>query len=113
MLDTRRYRSEESLTDDPDKSMLGPQQLEDVLGWLEAETKLKVLVSSVPFTRNWRGPESIDSWAGYMYERRVILESMWKTEGVVVISGVSLLFHSSILSSRPSCCPQVSIVSRN
>jgi alkaline phosphatase D len=45
-------------------------------------------VSSVPFTRNWRGPESIDSWAGYLNERQVILDKMWKTEGVVVISGV-------------------------
>ena len=73
--------------------MLGSQQLEDLLGWLETEKgRLKVLVSSVPFTRNWRGVESRDSWAGYLWERERVLEGMWRTEGVVVISGVSFAF---------------------
>ncbi|CZR58549.1 uncharacterized protein PAC_08441 [Phialocephala subalpina] len=87
VLDTRRYRSEELMEDGVFKTMLGVEQLADVLHWLETEKGLKVLVSSVPFTRNWRGPESIDNWAGYLVERQMILEKMWKTEGVVVISG--------------------------
>ncbi|KAL2065940.1 hypothetical protein VTL71DRAFT_3610 [Oculimacula yallundae] len=87
VLDTRRFRSPPDHPDGPLKSILGPTQLAAVLSWLETETKLKVLVSSVPFTRNWRGPESSDSWAGYLFERQILLESMWKTEGVVIISG--------------------------
>jgi len=85
--------------------MLGSQQLEDLLGWLETEKgRLKVLVSSVPFTRNWRGVESRDSWAGYLWERERVLEGMWRTEGVVVISGVSFCFCLSFFSfSRPLC----------
>ncbi|PVH74694.1 PhoD-like phosphatase [Cadophora sp. DSE1049] len=87
VLDTRRFRSPEHLSDGPEKTMLGHQQLNDVLTWLATEKKLKVLVSSVPFTRNWRGPESRDSWAGYLFERQKMLEAMWRTEGVVVVSG--------------------------
>ena len=105
VLDTRRYRSAEDMSDGEGKTMLGSQQLEDLLGWLETEKgRLKVLVSSVPFTRNWRGVESRDSWAGYLWERERVLEGMWRTEGVVVISGVSFCFCLSFFSfSRPLC----------
>lgn len=103
VLDTRRYRSGSSVPDGANKTMLGTQQLDDVLSWLEKETekgRLKVLVSSVPFTRNWRGGESVDSWAGYMWERERVLEGLWRTEGGVVVSGVcSLLFLSRSHSS--------------
>ena len=93
VLDTRRYRSGSGVPDGANKTMLGTQQLADVLSWLETETKkgrLKVLVSSVPFTRNWRGDESVDSWAGYLWERERVLEGLWRTEGGVVVSGVCL-----------------------
>lgn len=114
MLDTRRYRdpsdgSNGSLSHDDDdsvggtgtgtggrkmKSMLGEQQREDVLAWLArkevAGVKWKVLVSSIPFTRNWRvGNE--DTWGGFLAERRVLLEAMWDVgasgTGIVILSG--------------------------
>jgi len=91
VLDTRRYRSEEEDINGEGKTMLGAEQLSAVSHWLANEKGLKVLVSSVPFTRNWRGPDSKDSWAGYMFERQILLEKMWASDGVVIISGVCCL----------------------
>lgn len=64
MLDTRRYRSPNDGTNGSDptsgdatKTMLGQQQLHDLLAWLKqsepAGVKWKIVVSSVPFTKNW------------------------------------------------------------
>ncbi|KAI8234051.1 hypothetical protein K4K54_009307 [Colletotrichum sp. SAR 10_86] len=89
VLDTRRYRSAESMDDGPGKTMLGPAQLADLQAWLASEKAWKVVVSSVPFTRNWRGPDSADSWSGYLHEREQVLDLMRLTEGVVILSGVS------------------------
>ncbi|KAJ8097256.1 PhoD-like phosphatase-domain-containing protein [Lipomyces tetrasporus] len=55
-------------------------------GWKRRMAR-KVIVSGVPFTRNWRGQEANDSWAGYLWERQLLLEKMWKTDGVVILSG--------------------------
>ncbi|KAK9372522.1 PhoD-like phosphatase-domain-containing protein [Lipomyces chichibuensis] len=85
--DTRRYRSSSAMDDGPGKTMLGEMQRRDLEKWLETDNGLKVLVSGVPFTRNWRGPEANDSWAGYLWERQLLLEKMWATEGVVILSG--------------------------
>jgi alkaline phosphatase D len=89
VLDTRRYRSP---ADTPDrlgaKTMLGPRQLRHLRNWLETEKAWKVVVSSVPFTRNWRGPDASDSWAGYLAEREVVFDMMRATDGVVLLSGV-------------------------
>lgn len=110
MLDTRRYRDPFDGTDgsyNPEtnrlfnetggykKSMLGSQQLSDLLAWLAREeptgVRWKVVVSSIPFTKNWRfGSE--DTWGGYLGERQTILEAMWDVGlrggvGVVVLSG--------------------------
>ncbi|KAH0265595.1 Metallo-dependent phosphatase, partial [Aureobasidium melanogenum] len=87
VMDARRYRSSAEVVDGPDKTMLGGKQLADLLHWLATAPGLKVVVSSVPFTRNWRGPESADSWAGYLHERQKILQSMWETQGVIISSG--------------------------
>lgn len=64
MLDTRRYRSPNDGTDGWDvnsKTMLGQTQLSDLLAWLKqpepSGVRWKVVVSSVPFTKNW--------WYGY------------------------------------------------
>lgn len=98
--DTRVYRSDNSIPDGEEKTMLGPEQLSDLEEWLGKENgKWKVFVTSVPFTRNWRGEESVDSWAGYLFERRRILELMWKVENVIIISGVccSTSFSGQIL----------------
>jgi alkaline phosphatase D len=97
MLDTRTYR--DSSGDLPgnstEKTMLGPEQLADLLAFLEKPepkgVKWKIIASSIPFTKNWR-VNSLDTWAGYLSERQKILEAMWDVGsrggvGVVVISG--------------------------
>ena len=98
MLDTRRYRTSEFALPhtDPRKSMLGAAQLSAVLSWLSAPeapgVHWKILVSSIPFTRNWR-VNAQDTWAGYLAERQAILEAMWdaasadRPYGIVILSG--------------------------
>lgn len=68
--------------------MLGAQQLSDLLTWLSRTDNVhwKFIISSVPFTKNWRFGDN-DTWAGYLHERRQILEAAWSTGGVVVLSG--------------------------
>jgi alkaline phosphatase D len=97
MLDTRRYRDVTSSKNDTDatKTMLGPEQLNDLLKFLRRPdppgVQWKFVISSVPFTKNWRfGTE--DTWGGYLAERQTILEAMWDVGkrggvGVVVLSG--------------------------
>ncbi|KAH8732112.1 PhoD-like phosphatase-domain-containing protein, partial [Phaeosphaeriaceae sp. PMI808] len=96
LLDTRRYRSPASPNPtDPSKTMLGPEQLEDLLAWInrvpQDGVNWKFIVSGTPFTKNWQfGAE--DTWAGYLNERRAILEAAWGLSstagvGVVVLSG--------------------------
>lgn len=95
LMDTRRYRTPES--DDPnlaESSMLGPEQLADLIRFLQEPlpkgVHWKVVISSVPFTKNWRFGGK-DTWGGYLVERQVILENMWnagaKGVGVIVLSG--------------------------
>ena len=97
MLDTRRYRTPEynANPNSPRKSMLGRAQLSDLLSFLErpepAGVHWKVIVSSIPFTRNWRFNDA-DTWAGYLYERQIILEATWEVSatsdiGIIVLSG--------------------------
>ncbi|EON63065.1 hypothetical protein W97_02292 [Coniosporium apollinis CBS 100218] len=97
MLDTRRYRSPAFDKDpwDTSKTMLGRQQLHDLLTFLKNPpppgVRWKIIASSIPFTKNWR-VNSVDTWAGYLAERQMILEAMWTVGlaggvGVVVLSG--------------------------
>ncbi|MCJ1247926.1 hypothetical protein MMC30_005141 [Trapelia coarctata] len=98
LLDTRRYRTPEFEPKDPlapEKSMLGPTQLAALLAWLRqpppAGVHWKIVISSVPFTRNWRFG-SQDTWAGYLAERQIILEAMWDVSAasptrIVILSG--------------------------
>lgn len=102
MLDTRRYRSandatngSDPITGEPTKTMLGLQQRTDLLVWLKrAEpegVRWKILVSSVPFTKNW-WMNAQDTWRGYLGERQMVLEAMWDVGlrggvGVIVLSG--------------------------
>ncbi|KAK3686924.1 hypothetical protein LTR37_019322 [Vermiconidia calcicola] len=102
MLDTRRYRSpndgtngSDPITGDPTKSLLGEKQLSDLLAWLkrdeQSDVRWKILVSSVPFTKNW-WLNAQDTWRGYLGERQIILEAMWDVglrggTGVIVLSG--------------------------
>ncbi|KAF1997009.1 hypothetical protein P154DRAFT_537520 [Amniculicola lignicola CBS 123094] len=96
LMDTRRYRSPEtSDPNDSSKTMLGETQLSDLLSWISTPTPSgvhwKILISSIPFTKNWQfGSE--DTWGGYLSERRKILEAAWSMStqqgvGVVVLSG--------------------------
>jgi len=97
MLDTRTYRDSAfdlSARNDK-KSMLGAEQLSDLLGFLaRPEPKgvhWKIIASSVPLTSNWRF-NARDTWGGYIHEREIILEAMWDVGlrggvGVVVLSG--------------------------
>lgn len=97
MMDTRSYRSSEDLpVNSTEKSMLGTEQLDDLLDFLRRPVpkgvKWKIVASSIPFTKNWR-VNGGDTWGGYLAERRVILEAMWDVGaagngvGVVVLSG--------------------------
>lgn len=96
LLDTRRYRSPESSNpDDESKTMLGDLQLGDLLAWIRkpapSGVHWKIIVTGVPFTKNWQfGSE--DTWGGYLFERRKILEAAWDLSsssgvGVVILSG--------------------------
>ncbi|KAH8647394.1 PhoD-like phosphatase [Xylariales sp. PMI_506] len=87
VMDTRRYRSDSSLPDGPEKTMLGEKQLHHLEDWLRTEPAWKVVVSGVPFTRNWRGPDAVDCWAGYLWEREIVFQMMRATNGVIILSG--------------------------
>lgn len=97
MMDTRTYRDVSSglSPNSTNKSMLGPEQYLDLLAFLKkpepSGVKWKIVISSVPFTKNWQ-VNSLDTWAGYLAERQRILEAMWDVGlrggvGVVVLSG--------------------------
>lgn len=99
ILDARSFRSPPPHREGPNSTagsnspqshtMLGSKQLDKVKQWIrEKDGKLKVLVSGVPFTRNWsEGGDEMDSWAGYLDEREEILLEFWKVGGGVIISG--------------------------
>jgi alkaline phosphatase D len=96
MMDTRRYRSPENDdATDASKTMLGANQLADLLQWLKTApsrgVKWKIVASSVPFTKNWHYGDK-DLWGKYLVERQIILEAMWEVGatqgvGVVILSG--------------------------
>ncbi|RDW95114.1 alkaline phosphatase family protein-like protein [Coleophoma crateriformis] len=96
MMDTRKYRDKNNLpSNSTEKTMLGDEQLADFLAYLARPepkgVKWKIVASSIPFTKNWR-VNSIDTWAGFLHERQIILEAMWDVGlrggvGVVIVSG--------------------------
>ncbi|TKA53390.1 hypothetical protein B0A49_12892 [Cryomyces minteri] len=97
LLDTRRHRDATASkpATDPSKTMLGTDQLASLLTFLSTPAppgvRWKIVVSSIPFTKNWRF-NADDTWAGYLAERARILEAMWDVGlrggvGVVVLSG--------------------------
>lgn len=96
LVDTRRYRSPAtSDAHDATKTMLGHQQLSDLLAWIRKSppsgVHWKFIVTGIPFTKNWHfGSE--DTWGGYLAERRTILEAAWEMSathgvGIVILSG--------------------------
>jgi alkaline phosphatase D len=65
ILDTRQYRSDNSQTDGPGKTMLGAEQKRWLLEAVPASTALwKVVVSSVSLSVPTGRPERRDSWTG-------------------------------------------------
>jgi alkaline phosphatase D len=97
MMDTRTYRDSENAlaVDSAEKSMLGGEQLQDLLSYLRRPeprgVKWKIIASSVPFTKNWP-VNGKDTWGGYLAERQKVLEAMWDVGlrggvGVVILSG--------------------------
>ncbi|KAH0562964.1 hypothetical protein GP486_002465, partial [Trichoglossum hirsutum] len=111
MMDTRRYRSSETAAaaNSTEKTMLGEEQLADLLSWLRKDeprgVKWKIIASSIPFTKNWRFG-GLDTWGGYLAERRKILEVMWdvglKGYGVVILSGDRHEFATTSFPPPPS-----------
>ncbi|KAM0441591.1 hypothetical protein ACHAQK_005057 [Fusarium lateritium] len=95
MMDTRSYRSSNNAPfNATDKTMLGKDQLVDLLAWLARPmpqgVRWKFISSSVPFTKNW--PVNVkDTWGGFLTERKQVLEAMWDSgargTGVVILSG--------------------------
>ncbi|KAI3396345.1 hypothetical protein diail_12235 [Diaporthe ilicicola] len=95
MADTRSYRSSNKIGyKDEDKTMLGAEQLADLIAFLQKPEPRgidwKIIASSVPFTKNW--PVNVqDTWGGFLVERQKILEAMWDVAargiGVIVLSG--------------------------
>lgn len=96
LTDTRRYRSPANKdSNDKTKTMLGKQQLSDLLEWIHTPpprgVHWKILVTGTPFTKNWQFGDE-DTWGGHLHERRQILEAAWELGstrgvGVVILSG--------------------------
>ncbi|KAI5364705.1 Putative phoD-like phosphatase, metallophosphatase domain, metallo-dependent phosphatase [Septoria linicola] len=117
MLDTRRYRTpndktngSDPITGEPTKSMLGEQQLADLLAWLRkpepSGIRWKIVVTSVPFTKNWWA-NAEDTWRGYLGERQIILEAMWDVGlrgglGVIILSGDRHEFAATAFPPPPN-----------
>jgi len=101
VLDTRRYRTTPKAKIDtlmiqfeqPPRpgTMLGDKQLTALYSWLgkvNSTTTFKFIVSSVPFTTLWKGPDgATDSWAAYPEERNALLDVLEYVPNVIVISG--------------------------
>ncbi|KAM5458360.1 putative alkaline phosphatase [Microsporum audouinii] len=92
ILDSRTYRSPPGLDN---STMLGYAQLQSLLDYISrpepAGVQWKIISSSVPFTKNWH-IGTPDTWGGYLNEREVLLEAMWRAERtlgtrIVLLSG--------------------------
>ncbi|GAA5929516.1 alkaline phosphatase D family protein [Sporobolomyces koalae] len=88
VLDTRAYRSPNENSDDEDKTMLGATQREAFLNWaveVNQTVTWKFIVSSVPMMSLWNHAE--DTWAGFLSERDLILDTLQYVPNVIVLSG--------------------------
>lgn len=95
ILDTRQYRSRNEDQDGPDKTMLGPTQLQWLLDGLRTSTATwKVIVTSVPLSIV-KGGVGNDGWGadnngvGFERERQVIVDAILgqKLKNVVFLGG--------------------------
>ncbi|GAA6012699.1 hypothetical protein JCM11491_002534 [Sporobolomyces phaffii] len=88
VLDTRAYRSPNEKADDEEKTMLGDAQREAFLNWateVNQTVTWKFIVSSVPMMSLWNHAE--DTWAGFLSERDLILDTLQYVPNVIVLSG--------------------------
>ncbi|KAA8647593.1 alkaline phosphatase family protein [Aspergillus tanneri] len=92
LLDTRTYRSTPGKSN---SSILGAAQRQSLLAYLARPephgVHWKFVASSVPFTKNWHVGTS-DTWGGFLNERQIIFDAMWRAERdlgvrVVLLSG--------------------------
>ncbi|KAK7470526.1 hypothetical protein VKT23_001951 [Stygiomarasmius scandens] len=110
VLDTRSYRDVPPAKDSSSgglgqQSMLGKQQFAELEAWIMSEKGWKVIVSGVPFTRNWsEGGDEMDSWAGYLEERQQVFELLWKYGGGIIISG-DRHEHATVKFPPPTTSP--------
>ncbi|KAL5529401.1 hypothetical protein ACEPAG_5386 [Sanghuangporus baumii] len=88
VLDTRRYRSDAS--DEGYPTILGNQQLRDLMDWLgevNQTSTFKFIVSSAPFTTLWQHDAQTDSWAAFRHERSIILDLLHTVPNVFILTG--------------------------
>jgi len=70
--------------------MLGEDQLTRLLDWLGKANNtatFKFIVTSVPFTSLWGHDAQYDSWAGFVNEKKILLNAMHSVPNVFVLSG--------------------------
>jgi hypothetical protein len=87
LLDTRFFRSRNSDSDGPNKTMLGSAQKQWLLSALAAsKARYKIIISSVPLRYGTTGS---DHWQGYTYERTEIFDFIkaQKISRVLFLSG--------------------------
>jgi alkaline phosphatase D len=85
ILDTRRFRSEQTMSDGPDKTMLGSEQKSWLKERLKASTgPFKFIISSVPFHGSLA-----DTWGSYRTERDEIAGFIRgeKIRGTIFLTG--------------------------
>ncbi|KDQ12330.1 hypothetical protein BOTBODRAFT_34617 [Botryobasidium botryosum FD-172 SS1] len=92
VMDTRRHRSNAVNPREGEvPTMLGEKQLVALHQWLgkvNQTTTFKFLISSVPLSALWAGPDGqTETWAGYPAERDTLLALLASVPNVVVISG--------------------------
>ncbi len=112
VLDTRWYRTPMQAEDGSDKTMLGKQQLEWLLGGLKSsKATFKMIFSSISWNDyggdTSSGRPGFDSWRGYLYERNRILAFIEEQEipGVLIFSGDQHYPSAHILNWKPPLRP--------
>jgi len=90
LTDTRSMRDPKTVDDTPDKTVLGPEQLDWFLNELTASLEaypVVVWVNSMPWITETE--EDADHWGGYSFERARIAEVIARvgSEGLVMLAG--------------------------
>ncbi|OLY81144.1 Alkaline phosphatase D [Smittium mucronatum] len=91
VFDTRGHRDNEEKPDGPEKTMLGSKQKSHFFRWLKETNHtaaVKFVVSSVPLTYVWDSSDAgKDTWKGYKYERKSILDQTKYVPNLFFLSG--------------------------